>query len=114
MVGLVGSGVGGQRIQISSEDFSAFDNSVGHAAPCNPDGEVGMMRHAGLLSAQGAINSVMLSLEVRDAIVETRPDDVNRLIRPERKLLSPAAQHSGRIRAIWRSIGNTNSSGRHA
>ena len=73
-----------------------------------------MMRDAGLISAQGAINSVMLRLEVRDAIVETRPDDMNRLIRPERKLLSPAILHSGRIRAIWPGIGNTNSSGRRA
>ena len=73
-----------------------------------------MIRGAGLISAQGAINPVMISPEVREAIAETRPDDMNRLIRPERKLLSPAAQHSGRIRAIWRSIGNTNSSGRRA
>lgn len=36
----------------------------------------GMMRDAGLLSAQGAINPVMLSPEVRDAIAETRPDDL--------------------------------------
>ena len=36
----------------------------------------GMMRDAGLISAQGAINPVMLSPEVRDAIAETRPDDL--------------------------------------
>ena len=36
----------------------------------------GMMRDAGLISAQGAINPVMLSPEVRDAISETRPDDL--------------------------------------
>ena len=44
---------------------------------------------AGLISAQGAINPVMLSPEVRDTIAETRPDDMNRLIRPERKLPMP-------------------------
>ena len=36
----------------------------------------GMMRDAGLISAQGAINPVMLSPEVCDAISETRPDDL--------------------------------------
>ena len=36
----------------------------------------GMMRDAGLISVQGAINPVMLSPEVRDAIAETRPDDL--------------------------------------
>ena len=36
----------------------------------------GMMRDAGLISAQGAINPVMLSPEVRDAIAESRPDDL--------------------------------------
>lgn len=36
----------------------------------------GMMREAGLINDQGAINPVMLSPAVRDAIAETRPDDL--------------------------------------
>lgn len=36
----------------------------------------GMMRDAGLINEQGAINPVILSTEVRNAIAEIRPDDI--------------------------------------
>ena len=39
MAELVDTVAGGQRIQVKSGDFSAFDKPVGHAARCRPDGE---------------------------------------------------------------------------
>ena len=70
-----------------------------------------MNQDAGPISAQAAINPVMLSSEVRNAIGEVRPDDMNRLIRPARKLRRPGRAVFHRIRPIWSGIGNTNSSG---
>ena len=87
MAGLVDNVAGVQRIQISLGDFSAFDKPVGHAAPCRPNGERGIILDAGLISAHKANNPVMLSSDVRNAIAATRPDDMNWLIRPGRKLL---------------------------